>query len=498
LQGSLSREHFPEVLQSLARSEQSGVLQLTRDLTSKRIYFGRGSIVFARSNQHAERLGEFLVERGKMTRSHLADASNKMRASGQKLGAILVRMGLLSEDELRVQVADQIRSMIRPVFVWNGGEYCFRTEPNTVARDLLVDLPTIPTILDGTRAVDDLQPITRALGDLDRVVSYSRDPWIHSHHVSLTPREGFVLSRVDGQSSMTNIVSITPMEEAETLRCLYTLVSAGFIEFGAKSRDLTPSKKTAAVFEIRLSTRPTEESSTATVEEQTARADILARHAQLASATFYDVLGVRRNARSDEIRKAYLEQVKKYHPDRNSSPALRDLQTMLQEILARVTEAYEVLRAPAARRGHDQSMKIEAARGEKEAAPIEAPVATPPSPAETRAAQYYREAEGAVAKGEYHDAVRLLEEVVQLDPTKAHYHRLLAQALERNPKWRREAEDHYRRAIKIDPFDVESMTGLGLLYDSAGMRLRATAMYQMALDLAPDSNELKVKLRGRM
>jgi tetratricopeptide (TPR) repeat protein len=498
LQGSLSREPFPEVLHALARSEQSGVLQLTRDLTSKRIYFGGGAIVFARSNQHSERLGEFLVERGRITRSHLADASNKLRASGQMLGAVLVRMGLLNEDEVREQVSEQIRSMIRPLFVWNGGEYCFRTEGDLVARDLQVDLPTIPTILDGTRSVEDMQSIIRVLGSLERVVSYSRDPWIHSHHVSLTPREGFVLSRVDGQSSMANIVSITPMEEVETLRCLYTLVSAGFIEFGAKSRDLTPSRKSAALFEIRLSTRPDQESPSATAAERAARADILAKHAQLASATFYDVLGVRRNARVDEIRKAYLEQVRRYHPDRNASPALSDLQPMLQEILARVTEAHEVLRVPAARKGHDQALKIEAPRGEKEAAPIEAPVVTPPTAGETRAARYYQEARAAFDKGDFHDAVRLLEEVVQLDSGKAPYHRLLAQSLERNPKWRREAEDHYRRAIKLDPFDVESMRRLADLYDAAGMRLRATSLYQMALELSPDDWELKARLRGRI
>jgi len=73
VQGSLEKDQLPEILHSLAWSEESGVLQLTRDLTSKHIYFGQGSIVFVRSNQRAHRLGELLVRRERITRAQLAD-----------------------------------------------------------------------------------------------------------------------------------------------------------------------------------------------------------------------------------------------------------------------------------------------------------------------------------------------------------------------------------------------------------------------------------------
>ncbi|MGH9335499.1 MAG: DUF4388 domain-containing protein, partial [Vicinamibacteria bacterium] len=61
MQGSLAQDDLPEILHSLAWSEDSGILQLTRDLESKHIYLDNGSIVFARSNQHSDRLGELLV-----------------------------------------------------------------------------------------------------------------------------------------------------------------------------------------------------------------------------------------------------------------------------------------------------------------------------------------------------------------------------------------------------------------------------------------------------
>ncbi len=502
MQGSLDQDQLPEILHSLAWSEESGVLQLTRDFTSKHIYFGLGSIVFARSNQHEDRLGELLVRHDRITRSQLADASNKVRSSGRKLGAVLVQMGLMNETDVRSWVTDQMRGIIHPLFAWSAGEYCFREKSNPVAEDLAVEIKTIPTILEGTRHVDDPEKVRLALGDMSRIVSYSTDPWMHSHQVSLTPHEGFVLSRVDGQSSVRDVLAVTPLPEEETLRCLYALISAGFLEFGAKGRDLTPSKPFRRVFEMPLlfssesaPTRAPEAESAATAEEKRIRQEILAKHESLSGSTFYDCLGVKPMAKDSEIRRAYLSLVKKYHPDRHGSENVRDLHLLLHEILAKATEAYEALYSPTTRRCYDQSLRTEAPRGEVMAAPIEAPVESPPTPAETIAARYYREALPYLARKEYHEAVRLLEEVVQLDPSRAEHHRSLAQALENNPKWRKEAEAHYRAAIKIDPFDLEAILGLATLYETLGMKRRAKPLFALALDLDPDNHLVRAKLR---
>lgn len=504
MQGSLLQDHLPEILHSLARCEESGVLQLTRELTSKHIYFGSGTIVFARSNQPSERLGEYLLRKGRITRSQLADASNKLRASGRRLGEVLVSMGVLTEQGVKESVTGQMRGMIRPVFSWGAGEYCFRSQANVIDEQIAVDLPTIPTILDGTRGVEDPDAIRASLGDLQRVVSFSRDPWIHSHQVNLTPQEGFVLSRVDGQVSMADIVSMTPLDETETLRCLYTLVSGGFLEFGAKTRDLTPSKGSAKIYEMRIFlpgsrgvVPESREDAGLTPEEQKLRDDIVRKHASLAGSTLYDCLELPRSPKGSEIRHAYLALVRKYHPDRHATPGLRDLQPLLQEILGKATEAYEALYNPVARRRYDQSMRSEAPRGEAQAAPIESPPEKPPTQAETLAARYHREAKGYLENRDFHRAVGLLEEVVQLDGTKAEYHRTLAQALEQNPKWRKEAEAHYRKAMTLDPFDLQAIVGLGNLYDGLGMKQRAKPLYAMALEIDPDNSELAMKLRRR-
>ena len=56
--------------------------------------------------------------------------------------------------------------------------------------------------------------------------------------------------------------------------------------------------------------------------------------------TPYKVLGVSENATQDEIRKAYLALVKKYHPDRYSDGPMKD---MANEKLKEINQAYELL-----------------------------------------------------------------------------------------------------------------------------------------------------------
>jgi DnaJ-class molecular chaperone len=66
-----------------------------------------------------------------------------------------------------------------------------------------------------------------------------------------------------------------------------------------------------------------------------------------ASRDFYGILGISRTASEGEIKKAYRDLTKKWHPDINKSPEAHDKYT-------EINSAYEVLSDPDKRRKYDQ------------------------------------------------------------------------------------------------------------------------------------------------
>ena len=68
----------------------------------------------------------------------------------------------------------------------------------------------------------------------------------------------------------------------------------------------------------------------------------------MAKRDYYDVLGVKREASADDIKRAYRRMAMKYHPDKN--PGNKEAEDKFKEC----AEAYEVLSNPDKRKRYDQ------------------------------------------------------------------------------------------------------------------------------------------------
>jgi len=538
LQGDLTRDALGDVIRKLYVNRKSGILHLAQDKTSKRIYFRKGSMIFANSDVETDRLGEFLIRQQLIDREDFERASKVMRETGNRFGRTLVELGFATAEEMEGKVVEQIQTIIYSLFSWLSGEYRFEQHESPVDEDIVLNLSTADIILEGTRRMDDMEKVRRALGDPSRVLQTTEDPLLLYQKMStLSQSEYFILSRVDGLSSMADILSISPIGEEQTLRCIYGLVSAGVIEpkggaspleeDGAKARTSTPPPRTMASTaappqaapaykppppsppppprveipkpEVQVGkpkTEPPAEPSGPSLEEIAIREDIIEKHASLREATIYDLLGITITANDAEVKKAYYAMAKKYHPDRHHSPYLRGVHGLLEELFGKITDAYQILSSPLERNRYDAKIRAEGP------AAVVAVGGTPTTEeanegARRRAAEeHYKEGKRHFDEMHFFDAIQCLREAVRLAPKK-NYHKLLAQALMKNPLWLREAEEQFRLALKMDRFDAESYVGLGDIYESEGMSTRALKMYEQAATYDPENEAVQNKMGKR-
>jgi hypothetical protein len=96
--------------------------------------------------------------------------------------------------------------------------------------DFTLKLSTGEIILDAVRRVRDPDVVRYALGDLDRVLTLSNDPLLRFQRITLSPSDGYILSRIDGTLSTREVMQLLSLPGEEVQRSLFGLLCTGVVE----------------------------------------------------------------------------------------------------------------------------------------------------------------------------------------------------------------------------------------------------------------------------
>jgi curved DNA-binding protein CbpA len=503
------------------------LLRLSHGKEIKAIFFDAGAPTFAISNLTNEQLDHKLTKEELVTSDQLARGRERA-GKAHRLGPALVELGVLEDRQMRKLVCDQVMGIILSVFEWTQGDYSF-DERIRAAHEVTLELSAADALLQGARHAADIPEVADVLVPRDAVVLRPRTSLSRADSGSLIPLESYILSRIESATSVSEVGALSGLGDADAHRAVCALVAAGFLKLldHDKAEEEDPSVREAEISMERL------------------REDVVRKLHFSTSADYYDLLGLTRHASSAEIKAAYYDLAKKYHPDRYHQHDVGDLRSKLEALFASFTQAYDTLSQPAQRAAYDERIRRGSgsiAQGAPKATPLagSAPAVNKPSvpdvtptgdlkqsngqhasfdsplkpqsesavaeaipgppaggpqiPPAQKAEHFYQQGRARFERKEYHAAVHLLREAIKLDPSRAAYHYHLGIALIRNPRTRRDAETHLSRAAELEPYNSQLRVKLGLLYKEAGLNKKAENFFRDAVQLDPDNRAAQREL----
>ncbi len=229
MRGSLTPDELARVLRGLAASREEGILHISNDGVSKRIYVGGGSIIFAGSDDEQERLGEVLVRAGKLEHTDLELALKVMKETGESLAKTITEMGFISPADIAAHALERTKSIIGSLFTCSSGTFYFE-ERATGVNDIVLELSTHEMIREAVRSIKDPELVRRGLGDLTAVLRQPPNPLVPYEDGNLSSSVEWILFQANGVSTIEEIVSNSPLDEDKTLLSIYALVLAGVLE----------------------------------------------------------------------------------------------------------------------------------------------------------------------------------------------------------------------------------------------------------------------------
>ncbi len=482
-QGRLEEIPLPRLLLDLHRARFEGSLELRRERLEKTYLFQEGVPVFAESNLASETLGVQLMDSGRLTREQHQQVSRHLAEKRCKEGKALLDLGLIEPKALFVALKEQVRQRIVDCFGWPQGS--FRVAPSEgpprEAQPFSADVfaliqEGIETHWAAERVLADLAPHMELRVARTRRLSQLQDRLRSDDSVQA------LIDALDGTRTLWRA-----LQGARTPRALaaaWVLDAAGALAYGSEAERASSSSSERTIEILRVDDaaeapsgsreEPTQAQGPAAVQDATLRREIETRLASLDDFDHYALLGVASDASNAEIRRAYLDAARRYHPDTLARAGL-DAGTRAQagKVFAAISRAQATLTDPARRRAYDTALASD--ESDLDAERLAA--------AETN----YRKGEILLRQGNFRGATDYLRAAAELWPEEAAYQAALGWSLyKKTPSEPEQARVHLERACALSPQHAQTAFWLASVLKVLGETVAAATLLAKARSLDPD------------
>ena len=490
MNGQLSEIPLIELIREISAKKISGKLQLQRDKLKVVVYFQSGEVTFSACNLPSLRLGSYFVKQNLIS-------DDDLRYLGRKTGDFdlartLVSEKKVSQEQVKQLQSKQVRDILLVALLWTDGTWAFDNRAH-LNEEIEFKIDVTSLLLETLRSLP-ATFISSRYRNLTELFSPVADP---PNVGNLSSVEIFVFSRIENPTTLSDLVTISGLPEEDVQRAVYSLAVAGLIKrqnWKHGFRDVVVEPEVEPVAPPVVEPEP---------EVKKLPDDLETFLHRLVGATnHYEVLNAPPNASAADLKNAYYDLARSYHPDLFRS-ASASLLARIESAFARITQAYDTLRDPGLRASYDSKLDSQARaaklaqsapKGVSEdsfAGPRDEQTNEATLTPQQRAEMQFKEGFAALELGQRNVALGLLGSAARTFKDEPRYRAYFGRCLAMHESTRRLAEAELQAALRLDPNNPEYRMMLAELYRDLGFIVRARSEAERAV--AADQNNRKAR-----
>jgi len=439
-------------------------------------------VVHIDSTDVTEKFGALLLMSKLITTEALKTSAHTDRKSWEIDEEILEKNNI-NPDKARRVFSLQLSRSIHSLLDWSSINFKVSSRESTLSPRLKKPLPLCELLLHLLRFAPSDTHTDKIKSQKESFFRIKPDRLSTLTTLPLNAKEGFILSRIKGRLSPSQIAQSGEMAPEKVFEILGIFDYLEFLEADlvkpAPAKPIpvpttapAPAEQVPFVETTPPPALPPEEDPAMLLKSfNTYREELLEKN-------FYEMLEVNQTEFSvSKLKTNYYALAKKYHPDKFRKFGNDALNDTLERILNMLNNAYETLKDPIRRSSYDEEINTSKLRG--------MPGPSPSSQARLNMDQVAREnfeqGKTLIQAQKYAEAIAFLKRSVQIKGENAEYRAYLGYAMSKLPQFRKEAEQHFLKSIEINPMNVNTYLHLGRLYKEAKMYNKAIAIFQEAL-----------------
>jgi len=243
LKGSMRDFGISEILQLIGQQKKTGTLTVEDKSRKVEILMDQGNIVGAKYEpmSPAYDLGEVLVKSGLISDEQLKMAKKDHESSLKPMEQIMLNAKAVDSRELKSIKSMTTLEIIYSLFLWKTGDYSFEAGPVSYAQQWTTPISSEQVLMDGYRVKDEWPSIEKVIPNGNMILERTE---ADADSSDLTAEQSKVLRLVDGERTAEDIVFLSRDVSFETYKVLKELIEADVVRtagsaIGVEQRDFT-------------------------------------------------------------------------------------------------------------------------------------------------------------------------------------------------------------------------------------------------------------------